>query len=155
MSQFFVVPSTGAGGAGDGYEGLAQTLFVELSQDGYTTAREPICYSTLLSESILTSGGNLSLSFSVSFGANSRVLGAIFRVLVDGTLQRATSADIDGVQTTQSASIVVHKEVNAGTHTIAVEWAKSTKDSRFTELYCLPLTEANFYHASLLIQEVE
>jgi len=155
MSQFWIVPGAGGGGAVDGYEGLAQTLFVELEEDGYTTANEPICYTTLLSETILTSGGNIVANFSVSFGANSRVFGAIFRLLIDGVLQRATSADIDGTQTTQSASIVYYTTISSGVHTVSVEWCKSTKDSRLIELYSLPATEPNFYHASLLIQEVE
>lgn len=149
----------GGGGATvpatDGYQGLAQTVFIELVQDGYTIARDPN-FSTLLSQTIITSGGNLIVNFSASFGANTSLRDVIFRVLIDGILQRAVASGYDSSHLTQSVAIIVHRDnITADTHTIAIEWGKGKEDQKFASVYILADTEGNSYHASLLIQEVE
>lgn len=138
----------------DGYQGLAQTVFTELIEDGYTIACDPN-FSTLLSQTIITSGGNLVINFSASFGANTTLADVVFRVLIDGALQRAVATGFDGSHTTQSVSIVIHRTVTSDTHTIEIEWGKGNKDSKFATIYILAGTETNGYHASLLLQEVE
>lgn len=138
----------------DGYQGLAQTLFTELTEDGYTIAREPN-FATLLSQSIVTSGGNLVINFSASFGANTSISGVIFRVLLDGVLQRSVSTGFSGEQQTQSVSITVHRTVTSDIHNIDIQWGKSIRDNKFSTIYILAGTETNTYHASLLVQEVE
>lgn len=138
----------------DGYQGLAQTIFVELIEDGYTIARDPN-FSTLLSQAIITSGGNLVISFSASFGANTSLKEAMFRLLIDGSVYRVVGSGYDSAHITQAVAIILHTPITADAHTISVEWGKSKLDQKLTSLYILAGTETNGYHASLLIQEVE
>jgi hypothetical protein len=145
------------GGAGATFpqtiDGLRQTRFVELSVDASTTAVAP-AYATLLSRSIVTTGGALSILTTVALGAlpADPLTDASIRVLLDGVAQRAAvevvGAGINGTM----AIVLLRRGAPAGSHIVRLQWARLSAAA--ATMLCFPVTLPNAHHASLQVQEV-
>lgn|SRR5574337_1253329 len=138
---------------GDGYGGVVQSLFVDLIQDAYSTAVEPN-FSTLLSKNITTSGGDILANFSASFGSNTTLDGVIFRMLVDGVVEKTVSCSCSTNYSFETVSLILQKSVSLSTHTISIEWAKNYNSNEFTCIWILA-DKYSGYHSSLIIQEIK
>ncbi len=148
--------TVGCGGGGtfpQTIDGLRQTRFVELNADVTTTALAPL-YANLLSRSIVTTGGALSIYTTVSLGAlpGDPLTDASIRVLLDGVAQRAAAEVVGAGINATLAIVLLRRGAPAGSHIVRLQWARLSAAA--ATLLCFPVTVPNAFHASLQVQEV-
>ncbi len=125
---------------------LANKAYANLALD--TTIAATGSYVDLVSTTIRTKAPRTALvtTFTAS-GLKTTALGSgFFRVLVNGVVVRAFCVTSPAAYA-WSASALVKTPVNAGTHTVTMQWAT---DSNSLRVFPVTATE----HAAMLVQEV-
>lgn len=147
----FIVIRTGGVAAwrqlSTGASGVSQTAFARLAVDKTTNSA---IYSTLISTSITTTGGDLLVWFSCSSSNDTNnVHGNVFAVFVDGVKQQSAGFTSNGAAHHECVAINVKVTgLAAGAYTVAVQWKTDGGTLR-----CTPLSDDDD-SASMIIQEV-
>jgi hypothetical protein len=136
---------------------IIQSQFAERVADITTTsvygAGPPATgYVTLLTLTLTTEANYLRSLFTCSGdNSNASARTVYFRLLLDGVKVKGssfrTTTNTSGTMATELSSYGL---VTAGSHTVAVQWCTSASTARIR-----PVTNPNFDHASLLVQELQ
>jgi hypothetical protein len=124
---------------------LQQTSFAEITSDTTTTS---LTYVDLLSVTITTIAGNISIYASASGDNTNNARLSKYRIMIDGVADRGFVANVSP-SLPDSGAIVLRRAVTAGSHTIKLQWATSANTARIR-----PITNPDTDHASLLVEEV-
>jgi hypothetical protein len=126
--------------------------FFESIQDDTTLTSET--FTDLLSRTLTTLAGNLSVTVSVSSSTSDPVGDVVFRLVLDGTPidDCGVRANLTAANEANGVSITKVVSVAAGSHTVKLQW-RSTNAAATAQIR--PTTQPDYEHCSMTVEEVE